>query len=147
MAHRFSRVTGCYEFLLWPWESLQPQVFRQRRTIQKKKIKQLSKERQPLEKGYRIASSQAGSGRQARPDSQNQVCQGKHHIQFCGLFSQASVSGFPVSESALDYSEYMLDFCSDRGLFPLTALDLSPGTCGRVFRPGRTAVDFAEDLP
>ena len=121
--------------------------YRQRRTIQKEKIKQVSKERQPLETRYRAASSQTESGRQARPDSQNQVCQGKHHIQFCGLFSQASVSGFPVPESALDYSEYMLDFCSDRGLFPFTALDLGPGTCGRVFRPGRTAVDFVADLP
>ncbi len=40
----------------------------------------------------------------------------------------------------------MLDFCSDSGFFPLTALDLSPGTGGSVFCPGRTAIDFIPNL-
>ena len=40
----------------------------------------------------------------------------------------------------------MLDFCSDRGFFSLTALDLSPGTGGRLFRLRRAAIDFIADL-
>ena len=63
------------------------------------------------------------SSRQAGPVSENQICQSKYHIQFCGLFSQPSVSGLPVSEPALDHSENVLDLCPDGGFFVLTAVD------------------------
>ena len=89
---------------------------------------------------------QSESGRQAGPVSQDQVCQCKQHIQFCGLLQQPSVSGFPVLESALDHSENVLDFCSDRGLLTFTALDLRLGTSGIVLGLRRAAVDFMPDF-
>ena len=76
-------------------------------------------------------SGQSESSRQAGPVSQNQICQSKHHIQFGGLLLQTVVSCLPVSESALNYHENMLDFCSNRGLLPFTTLHLSLGTSGQ----------------
>lgn len=43
----------------------------------------------------------AQSSCQAGPVSQNEIRQGKHHIQFCCLFSQPSVPCFSVSELSL----------------------------------------------
>ena len=95
-----------------------------------------------MEKRHCLNCVETDSGCQARPVSQDQICQSKHHIQFCGLFQQPSVSGFPVLESALDYSENVLDFCSDRGFLTLPALNLRLGTRGIVLGLRRAAVDF-----
>lgn len=50
---------------------------------------------------------------QAVPVSQNQICERKHHIQFCCLFSQTSVSRLSVPKQTLDYTEDMLYLGSD----------------------------------
>jgi hypothetical protein len=39
---------------------------------------------------------QTYSGHQAPLVSQKQICQRKHHMQFCCLFSQTPVSRFPI---------------------------------------------------
>lgn len=76
---------------------------------------------------------QSKSSRQAGSVSQDQICQRKEEIQFCGLFMQSSVSCLSVKEPALDHSENMLNFGSDGGLFPLAALDLRFGASRSVF--------------
>ena len=53
------------------------------------------------------SSCQAGSV------SQNQICQCKHHIQFCRLFSQPSVSRLSVSKLTFDDSKNVFYFCPD----------------------------------
>ncbi len=88
---------------------------------------------------------QPESSCQAGPVSLIQICQSKHHIQFSSLLLQTSISCFPVSEPALDHSENMLDFCPDRGFFPLTTLNLGLGPGGSVFYLGWTAIDFLPD--
>lgn len=71
-----------------------------------------------------------------------------HHIPFGGLVLQASVPCLPVSEPALDYREYVLDFCFGRGLLPLTALHLSLRTGGQFFDcEGRRLVLYQIFLP
>lgn len=44
-----------------------------------------------------LLRGQPESDCQGTPVSQNEICQRKHDIQFCGLFSQTSVSCFSVS--------------------------------------------------
>ena len=42
-------------------------------------------------------------------DSQNQIRQGEHYIQFSGLFSQTFVPGFSVPEQSFDYPKNMFN--------------------------------------
>lgn len=59
---------------------------------------------------------------QTRSVSQNQICQCKQHIQFCGLLLQASVSCLSVSKQTLYNAKNVLYFCSDGRLLMLSAL-------------------------
>ena len=54
------------------------------------------------------------SSRQAEPVSQNQIRQREHNIEFCGLFSQASVSGLLEFQQSLHYTEDVLHLGADR---------------------------------
>ena len=58
-------------------------------------------------------AGQPESDCQTGPVSQNQVCQRKHHIQFCRLLLQPSVAGLPVSKLTFDDSKYVFYFCPD----------------------------------
>lgn len=63
-------------------------------------------------------------GSQARPVRQKKICQCKYHIQLCRLLWQTSVSCLSISEPILNYSENILNFCSDRGLLAFPAPNL-----------------------
>ena len=82
---------------------------------------------------------------QAKPVSQNQVCKRKHHIQFCNLFWQASVSCFSEPKLEFDDGENMLNFCANGGFGALIAFDLALGTGGIVLALTGTLVNEVLD--
>ena len=79
---------------------------------------------------------------QARPVSQNQIRQCEQDIQFCGLFSQTSVSRFSEMQLLFHNSEDMFHFSSDGRFLALSALDLCSGSIGVVLALGWTTIDF-----
>ena len=69
----------------------------------------------------------AKSDCQAGPVSQNQIRQREHDVEFCLLFSEASVSGLFELQQTLHDTEHMFHFCLDRGfcVFPFLGLILT----------------------
>ena len=74
--------------------------------------------------------------------SQNQIRKCEQDIQFCGLFSQTSVSCFSKAKLLLYNSKDMFHFSSNGRFFALSALDLCSGSIGVVLALGWTTIDF-----
>ena len=79
---------------------------------------------------------------QAGPVSQNQIRKCEQDIQFCGLFSQTSVSCFSKAKLLLYNSKDMFHFGSYGRFLALSALDLCSGSIGVVLALGWTTIDF-----
>ena len=79
---------------------------------------------------------------QAGSVSQNQIRKCEQDIQFCGLFSQTSVSCFSKAKLLLYNSKDMFHFSSNGRFFALSALDLCSGSIGVVLALGWTTIDF-----
>ena len=79
---------------------------------------------------------------QAGPVSQNQIRKCEQDIQFCGLFSQTSVSCFSKAKLLLYNSKDMFHFSSNGRFFALSALDLCSGSVGVLLALRWTTIDF-----
>ena len=79
---------------------------------------------------------------QAGSVSQNQIRKCEQDVQFCGLFSQTSVSCFSKAKLLLYNSKDMFHFSSDGRFFALSALDLCSGSIGVVLALRWTRIDF-----
>lgn len=84
-------------------------------------------------------------GCQTRSVSQDQVCQSKHHVQFCNLFSQPSVAGLTKPELLFYHSKNMFHLGTYGGFLVFSALDLSLGAGGAVFACAGPAIDLITD--
>lgn len=83
-----------------------------------------------------------GSSRQTWSVSQNQIRTCEQDVQFCGLFSQTSVSCFSKAKPLLYNSKGASHLRSDGSFFALSALDLCSGSIGVVLALGWTTIDF-----
>lgn len=85
------------------------------------------------------------SDRQAGPVSQNQIRKCEQNIQFCGLFSQTSVSCCSETQLLLYNSKNMFNSSADGRFLAFSTSYLGLGTSGVVFTLRRSAVNFVAD--
>ena len=83
---------------------------------------------------------------QAGPVSQDQIRQREHDIEFCLLFSEASVSGLLEFEQTLYDTEDMLHFCPDRGFCVFTLFGFVLTTFAELTNLAWTTIDSILDL-
>lgn len=84
-------------------------------------------------------------GGQTKSASQDQVCQGKHHVEFCGLLSQSSVASLAKPELLFYLSKNMFHFGAYGRYLVLSTFDLSLRSVGVISACTRSAIEFIPD--
>ncbi len=100
----------------------------------------------PVENTFLLLRRRTSSSCQARPVSQNQICQSKHDIEFCNLFWKTSVSGFPELELALDYGKDMLYLGTNGRFLALLLSGFVLTAFAELLNLGGTTIDSVADF-
>lgn len=99
-----------------------------------------------MENSFIFRRKRSELDRQARPVSQIQIRQCEHHVQFCSLLSQTSVSCLSVPEDTFYHAEYVFHFGPNRRFCVFFFLSCVVAAFAELLNLGRSSVDLVLNL-